>query len=484
MFTQKQRDIPNAAWLMAASAILVHFPLGQAYAFSVFNAPLSKLLGESLTAVGWIFSTAILILGMSAALLGKWVEKVGPRKAILTSAALWFAGFMVAAHGASNQSLTEIILGYGVLGGMGLGIGYISPVSTLIKFFPNRKGLATGIAICGFGGGALVGAPLAVLLMKHFADSPTQGIAEALLALGGIYLVFQLLAAVFAQKPPLGNAPSTTRGISNAPEGASVSEAIRTKPFWLVWTLLLLNVSAGIGILGQASKMGQDMMGWSPDISAGFVGLLSLANLAGRFGWSSLSDKIGRKMAYSLYTGLGALSYLLIAGAANIHFTWGFTLLFVLALSFYGAGFATIPAYLADLFGKKEVGAIHGRLLTAWSAAGVLGPLVVNAGRDALVAQGFSSGDAYSTVSCVLAGILAIAFIVNLSIHSKDSKHADMPQAGMQPIRTPKHSIINTAHGNASTLTLPTLAGAWLLALLPLAWGILQTLNKVAAMFH
>ncbi len=408
-------------WLMAAAALLIHFPLGQAYAFSVFNAPLAKLLGVSLTNVGWIFSIAIICLGLAAAVFGKWVEAVGPRLAMLASAILFFSGLCIAALGVAANSLPIVIAGYGVVGGIGLGIGYISPVSTLIKWFPDRRGMATGLAIMGFGGGALVGAPFAVNLMSYFKTSSSfGGVPETLLVMAITYLCFQLCAVAIARVPevdfkPAGWLPPTTEINSNAAE-FDVAQAVRTPQFWLLWAILLLNVSAGIGILGQASLMAQKMVGISPAAAAGFVGLLSLCNMAGRFVWSSFSDRIGRKAAYAMYAGVGAAAYWAIPYAAETGNMALFAGLFALVLSFYGAGFATIPAYLADMFGKREVGAIHGRLLTAWSLAGVVGPLVVNAGRDHLVQAGATDASAYSTVVYILGCLLVVEFALNLLV--------------------------------------------------------------------
>lgn len=435
-------------WLMAAAALLIHFPLGQAYGFSVFNGPLVKVLGSSLTSVGWIFSVAIIFLGLSAAVFGKWVERVGPRKAMLASALCFFSGFLVSALGVVMGSLPVIVLGYGVIGGTGLGIGYISPVSTLIKWFPDKRGMATGLAIMGFGGGALVGSPLAVNLMKYFSDgSQFAGIPATFLTMAVLYLGFQLSAAWIARIPfagyqPAGWVPSTVEAAHIASNGAddfSVSEAIRKPQFWLLWGILLLNVSAGIGILGQASLMAQKMVGISAAAAAGFVGLLSLCNMAGRFIWSSFSDKIGRKWAYAMYSGVGALAYWAIPGAAAAGNMLLFVALFALVMSFYGAGFATIPAYLADMFGKKEVGAIHGRLLTAWSMAGVIGPLVVNAGRDYLVkTEGLADAAAYSTVVYVLGGLLVAEFVLNLFVKAPGSSTSEDVAGMLSPQATSK----------------------------------------------
>jgi len=414
-------------WLMAAAALLIHFPLGQAYGFSVFNGPLVKVLGESLTNVGWIFSTAIIFLGLAAALFGKWVERVGPRLAMFVSAVLFASGLGLSALGVVMGSLTTVILGYGVIGGMGLGIGYISPVSTLIKWFPEKRGMATGLAIMGFGGGALVGAPLGVNLMAYFKETSSHaGIPETFATMAVIYFAFQMCAVMIARLPYTNHISASQNVKSSAATVQrgefSVSEAIRTPAFVLLWLVLLLNVSAGIGILGQASLMAQKMVGISAPAAAGFVGLLSICNMAGRIVWSSLSDKIGRKAAYAMYAGVGAAAYCSIpsaAAAANLPL---FVALFALVMSFYGAGFSTVPAYLADLFGKKEVGAIHGRLLTAWSLAGVVGPLVVNAGRDHLVNNGATDASAYSTVVYALGCLLVLEFVLNLLIRKPMSQ--------------------------------------------------------------
>jgi MFS family permease len=420
-------------WLMAAAALLIHFPLGQAYGFSVFNGPLSKVLGESLTNVGWIFSTAIIFLGLAAALFGKWVERVGPRVAMLASAVLFACGLLLSAVGVMSGSLAIVILGYGVVGGMGLGIGYISPVSTLIKWFPDKRGMATGLAIMGFGGGALVGAPLAVNLMGFYKNgSAHAGIPETFATMAVIYFAFQMCAVLIARLPR--SVPLAAHGMAHAAAPAvdgefTVSEAMKTPAFILLWLVLLLNVSAGIGILGQASLMAQKMVGITPAAAAGFVGLLSICNMAGRIVWSSLSDRIGRRAAYAMYAGVGAIAYCSIpsaAAAANLPL---FVALFALVMSFYGAGFSTVPAYLADMFGKKEVGAIHGRLLTAWSLAGVVGPLVVNAGRDYLVAHGATDAAAYSSVVYALGGLLVIEFVLNLLIRKPVQQPLDINTA-------------------------------------------------------
>jgi len=375
----------------------------------------------NLTPIGVIFSISIVMLGLSAALLGTWVEHSGPRKAMLTSAVCWVSGFLISALGVATDQLWLLYLGYGVVGGIGLGIGYISPVSTLIKWFPDRPGLATGLAIMGFGGGALIASPLSTKLLETYGSTPNDGIVPSFLTLAAIYAVAMTLGAFTARVPakdwaPKGWTPPTeSRGMRTA-ANVSARNAIRTRSFWLLWIVLFCNVTAGIGILEQASPMIQDFFAdVSAEEAAGFVGLLSLANMAGRFVWSSTSDVIGRKPTYVGYLGVGAVLYLLLATAGSTSL-FVFVLLSAVILSFYGGGFATVPAYLKDLFGGFEVGAIHGRLLTAWSAAGVAGPLIVNAIADFQTAQGAEGADLYRLSLFIMVGVLVVGFLANLGI--------------------------------------------------------------------
>ena len=376
-------------WLIPPAALAVHLSIGQVYAFSVFKEPLVEHFDTTLTPIGWIFSIGILMLGLSAALFGTWVERSGPRKAMFVAACCWGTGFLVAALGVATDQLWVVYLGYGVIGGIGLGIGYISPVSTLIKWFPDRPGMATGLAIMGFGGGALIAAPLSNKLLEVFASQPADAIAPAFVTLGIVYFVVMMLGAFTVRLPaaewkPAGPTPPTSTGRPSMITTANVTaaNAIRTPQFWLLWVVLCCNVTAGIGILEQAAPMVQDHFDTvSAAAAAGFVGLLSLCNMSGRFAWSSTSDLIGRKRMYMCYLGIGAVLYFLLASTGTASLLW-FVLLTGVILSFYGGGFATVPAYLKDLFGTIQVGAIHGRLLTAWAVAGVAGPLIINAIAD------------------------------------------------------------------------------------------------------
>jgi MFS family permease len=417
-------------WLVPPAALAIHLSIGQAYAFSVFNFPLAHSIGITqsapedwkLTTLGWIFSIAIVFLGLSAAVFGKWLERAGPRKAMFAAACCFGGGFMVSAIGVQLHQIWLLYLGYGVLGGIGLGLGYISPVSTLIKWFPDRPGMATGLAIMGFGGGAMIGAPLAAFLMEHFRTQTSTGVAQAMVAMGAIYFCTMLFGAWLVRLPPTGWRPPSYRAANaarlDAPADVSADQAIQTAPFWLLWGVLFLNVTAGIGVLGQASPMIQEMF---PDrvsaaAAAGFVGLLSLFNMGGRFVWSSVSDYIGRKATYTIFFVLGAALYALTPQTGHLGWIVAFVLGYGVIMSMYGGGFATIPAYLRDQFGTAQVGAIHGRLLTAWSAAGIAGPVLVNYIRDYQIEHGVAKADAYTVTMYIMAGLLIVGLVCNLLV--------------------------------------------------------------------
>ena len=426
-------------WLIPPAALAVHLSIGQVYAFSVFKTPLVEHFDTKLTPIGIIFSIAIVMLGLSAAIGGTWVERSGPRKAMFASACCWATGFVVAAAGVAAGQLWLVYLGYGVIGGIGLGIGYISPVSTLIKWFPDRPGLATGLAIMGFGGGALIASPLSDGLLGFFAASPADAIAPSFLTLGAIYLVVMMLGAFTVRLPadgwkPAGWEPEEETSHSLVTTGdVTASNAIRTPQFWLLWVVLFCNVTAGIGILEQAAPMIQDHFDTvSAAAAAGFVGLLSLCNMSGRFVWSSTSDVIGRKPIYMGYLGIGAVLYFLLASTGTASVAW-FVLLTGIILSFYGGGFATVPAYLKDLFGSLQVGAIHGRLLTAWSAAGIAGPLIVNVLADAAAGAGKSGADLYTLSLYVMVGVLVVGFAANLMIRPVADRWLEEPEREEEP---------------------------------------------------
>jgi MFS family permease len=437
-------------WLVPPAALCVHLCIGQAYAFSVFNKPLAQLLctaqqncvdlaktpgvsapvtGDwSIANIGWIFSIAIVFLGLSAAVAGKWVERVGPRMAMFVAALCFCGGLILSAGGVAAHQLWLIYLGYGVLGGCGLGIGYISPVSTLIKWFPDRPGLATGTAIMGFGGGALIGAPLAVTLMHYFASPTSNGVAPTMLTMGIAYFVWMLVGSFIVRVPPPGWAPAgyvppTTAAKLITNRHVLLEQAIKTPQFYLLWLVLFLNVTAGIGVLGQASLMIQEMFGVTAVAAAGFVGLMSIFNMGGRIFWASMSDFMGRKITYVIFFTLGIVLYFLVPTFGHMHSVVLFVIAFLIIISMYGGGFATIPAYLKDLYGSVNVGAIHGAVLTAWSAAGIAGPALINYIRQYQLAAGVPKADAYSVTMYIMAGLLVIGLICNLAIKALDERH-------------------------------------------------------------
>ncbi|MFM7248874.1 MAG: OFA family MFS transporter [Planctomycetaceae bacterium] len=517
-------------WLVPPAALCVHLCIGMAYGFSVFWLPLSRAVGidapvpcpegtgllARLAAttwdwdkplLGWIYTLFFVFLGSSAALFGPWLERVGPRRAGVVAAACWCGGLAIAALGVALHRLWIVWLGAGVIGGIGLGIGYISPVSTLVRWFPDRRGLATGMAIMGFGGGAMIGAPLAERLMRHFATPRSVGVWETLLTMAAIYLVFMLIGAFAYRVPPEGWSP---RGGGGAGRGAgeagaepvrclSAAEAIRTRPFWLVWLVLCLNVSAGIGVIGMASPMLQEMFGGRlvgrdvpfealdaadvarvAAVAAGFTGLLSLFNILGRFFWSALSDTIGRRALYAIFFAAGTFLYAAVPAIGRSGSVGLFCAVMCLILSMYGGGFAAIPAYLADLFGTGSIGAIHGRLLTAWSVAGILGPVLVNYLNQWQRAAGVPAARAYDRTMLVLAGVLAVGFVANAAIR--------VPRTTAAPALTGAGAGTGVAGGargeGASRASSWWLAAAfWLLVTLPLAWGVWETLRQTAALF-
>lgn len=440
-FFSKQRIIAEPGynrWMVPPAALAVHLCIGQAYAFSVFNNPLSRIIGITasapddwkLTTLGWIFSLAIVFLGLSAAFGGKWLEKVGPRLTMFVAACCFGGGFLVSALGVSLHQIWLVYLGYGVLGGIGLGLGYVSPVSTLIKWFPDRRGMATGMAIMGFGGGAMIGAPLSILLMDHYKSATSVGVIEAFIIMGCLYFVSMLIGSLAIRIPPKNWQPEgwVAPVIENdmiTKHHVHIDQALKTPQFYLLWLVLCLNVTAGIGVLGQASVMIQEIFkgAITAPAAAGFVGLLSLFNMGGRFFWSSASDYIGRKNTYFIFFIIGIGLYASVPSIGASGNVGLFIVMYALILSMYGGGFSTIPAYLADIFGTRYVGGIHGRLLTAWATAGVLGPVLVNYIREAQIEQGVAKADAYSVTMYIMAGLLSLGALCNLMIRPVHQKH-------------------------------------------------------------
>jgi MFS family permease len=484
-------------WLVPPAALCIHLCIGQAYAFSVFNLPLTKLLGIShsapgdwnLKTVGWIFSIAIAVLGASAALFGRWVEEGGPRRAMFTSGLLFAAGFVVSALGVNLHQLWLVFLGYGVLGGCGLGLGYISPVSTLIKWFPDRPGVATGMAIMGFGGGALIASPLSVWLMQKFSTPDHVGVAETFLVLGAGYFVFMMIGAALVRVPGAdfkpAAAPAPRKLVSS--HDVYVYDAVKTPQFWLLWGVLCMNVTAGIGVLGQASAMSQEIFPGRVTVvaAAGFVGLLSIFNMLGRFFWASTSDVIGRRNTYFCFFVLGIVLYALVPGTGEIGSVALFVACFVVILSMYGGGFATIPAYLRDLFGTRYVGAIHGMLITAWSVAGVLGPVLVNYIRQYQIDHGVAKAAAYNITMYIMAGLLLVGLLCNLLVKPVDARYHMQPDTDARgmPAQT-RVQASATAAGSAPTPTSSlSVFLAWALVGVPLLWGVYETLLNAMQLF-
>src|SRR5919107_2466033 len=453
-FLDRERTIAPRGynrWLIPPAALAVHLSIGEVYAFSVFKTPLVDHFGTKLTPIGIIFSIAIGMLGLSAAFGGRWVERAGPRKAMALAATCWGSGFLIGAVGVAVSQLWIVYLGIGVIGGIGLGIGYISPVSTLIKWFPDRPGMATGLAIMGFGGGALIASPLEDKLLSTFADKPEDALVGSFVVLGCVYFVAMMLGAAAVKVPaddwrPEGFTPPEKESRKLITRGnVTATNAIKTPQFWLLWTVLFCNVTAGIGILEQAAPMIQDFFRRAEGslvaagAAAGFVGLLSLFNMGGRFIWSSTSDYIGRKPIYMIYLGVGIVLYIVLATLGSTA-TWIFVITAAIIISFYGGGFSTAPAYLPDLFGTHHVAAIHGRLLTAWAAAGVAGPLIVNGVLDARGTPGQLTAGDYRPALFIMVGLLAVGFVANLLIRPVDSKWHESGRGDAATTATPEAS--------------------------------------------
>ena len=483
-------------WMVPPAALLIHLSIGMIYGFSIFWPELTMLIGSECSSsvtfiervfttscdwlrsdVVWTFAIAIVFLGMSAAVFGHWLEKAGPRKAGFAAAVTWGGGLMIASIGISLHQLWLIWIGAGVIGGIGLGLGYISPVSTLIKWFPDRRGLATGMAIMGFGGGAMIGMPLGDSLISAY------GVAQTFFIMGIIYFIAMTIGAFGYRVPANGWKPKnwnpsitkTTNMISK--NHVHVGVAHKTPQFWLLWGVLCLNVSAGIGVLSVAKPMFQEIAASSFDpliigaIATGFGALLSLANIIGRIFWASSSDFLGRKLTYAIFFSLGTALYLAAPWAG---------------LNQYIAAFATIPAYLADIFGTQHVGAIHGRLLTAWSLAGIIGPMLISYLREYQLALGIPTDQAYNASFKILALLLVGGFILNLLVKPVNKKffmtntELKKEQGALKGRST--GPIISSSKTNTSLqkIVLPL---AWMVVGVPIILGIFNALQKGIIIF-
>jgi MFS family permease len=517
-------------WLVPPAALCIHLCIGMAYGFSVFWLPLSRAIGLSapkacpdislwgelftttcdwkVASLGWMYTLFFVVLGVSAALWGGWLERAGPRKAGVVAACCWAGGLLIGAFGVYVHQLWIMWLGAGVIGGVGLGLGYISPVSTLIKWFPDRRGMATGMAIMGFGGGAMIGAPLANILINYFKTPTDVGVWKTFAAMGVIYFVFMMIGAFSYRVTPAGwkpdgwTPPSESKSMISE-HNVHLDNAHKTPQFWLIWWVLCLNVSAGIGVIGMASPMLQEIFAGKliglPElkfnalsveqktmiagIAAGFAGLLSLFNIGGRFFWASLSDYIGRKKTYYTFFILGIALYALAPTFAAMGSKLLFVLGFGIILSMYGGGFSTVPAYLADMFGTQFVGAIHGRLLTAWSAAGILGPVVVNYIREFQLAAGVPRDHLYNTTMYILCAMLIAGIICNYLIkpveakwHMSAEEVAKLQASGTQSAGTVQSGSFGIGKGGLDARA----ALFWLFVGIPLAWGVWKTLESAA----
>ncbi|MFC4561493.1 OFA family MFS transporter [Nocardiopsis mangrovi] len=491
-------------WLIPPAALAVHLSIGQAYATSVYKNSLVAHFDVGQTEIGVIFSIAIVMLGLSAAVGGTWVERNGPRKAMLVSAVCWSTGFLIGALGIATGQLWLLYLGYGVIGGIGLGIGYISPVSTLIKWFPDRPGLATGMAIMGFGGGALVATPVSDQLMGFYDPSYDSAVAGSVASGGALvglfvtlglgYLVLMTMGVLLIRVPPEGWRPAgfDPETVRRAPmittASVSAATAIRTPQFWLLWVVLFSNVTAGIGLLEHASPLIQDFFrdGTATAVTAvaagGFVGMLSLFNMAGRFGWSTASDRIGRKPVYIVFLGAGAICYTLLATVGGTS-TVLFVVLACVILSFYGGGFATVPAYLRDLFGTYQVGAIHGRLLTAWSAAGIAGPLIVNGFLDAEGEPGTLTQSAYQAPLFTMVAILAVGFAANLAIRPVAARFHEPEGTAAAPGPDLRAPGTGPQAPGGGTRRIPWLVLSWAVVALLLGYAVIRVALTAARLF-
>lgn len=529
-------------WFVPPAALAIHLCIGMSYGLSVFWLPLAQAIGidkpvscpdmtmfDALftTTCDWrvtdllvIFTLGIVFLGLSAAVFGGWLERAGPRKAGVAAALCWGGGFIISSFGVFIHQLWMLWIGLGVIGGIGLGLGYISPVSTLIKWFPDRRGMATGMAIMGFGGGAMIGSPLAVILMNGgnlisfgdwqlhldgFRSATSVGVWQTFLTLGIGYMVFMLGGAFGYRVPPEGWAPDgwTPKATTNAmitSGNVHLDNAHKTPQFWLIWMVLCMNVSAGIGVLAMASPMLQEIFAGAligqPEIpfgalneaqkisiaaiAGGFVSLLSLFNSGGRFAWASISDYIGRKQTYFVFFALGMVLYGLAPTLAHMGSTALFVAAFCVILSMYGGGFSTVPAYLADIFGTKFVGAIHGRLLTAWSTAGVVGPMVIGYIRDVQIAAGVPRALVYDRTMYILVGFLLVGLICNALVRPVHTKWMmDQNDTGAGAVKATTTGSFGIGLGGLSITALL----AWLAVGIPFTWGVWNTLSKAVALF-
>ena len=529
-FLSRQRTIAGSGynrWLAPPAALAIHLCIGMAYGFSVFWLPMSRMLPGAVTCSGgflaeltaancnWsvadvthIFETFIAMLGISAAIWGGWLERAGPRKAGFYAALCWGGGLILGGYGVMIHQLWLVFLGCGFIGGIGQGLGYITPVSALIKWFPDRRGMATGFAIMGYGGGAMIGSPLAVRLMSRFANDGTSGVSTTLMTMGAIYFIVMALGAFAFRVAPVGWKPAgwnaTVSGGNTMITGrhVHVNTAWKTPQFWLIWGVLCMNVTAGIAVISMASPMLQDVFGGRLlgvdahtaltgvqkaaiiAAAAGLVGLISLFNSLGRLFWASLSDFLGRKNTYFIFFALGIVLYCLLPTWGHLGLAPAFVASVCIIITMYGGGFATLPAYLADIFGTQMVGAIHGRLITAWSVAGVAGPALIAGLRDTQIAHGVAPNLVYDRTLYIMAGLLLIGLLCNLFVGPvKGSNYmTDDELAHERALQREDHAAANAttaAHGTFGWVG----AGAWLAVGIPFLIALSIAIKSTAALF-
>jgi MFS family permease len=528
-FLDRERIIARPGfnrWLVPPAALAIHLCIGMAYGFSVFWLPMSKLIPGAavcsqgfvaeLTASGcnWsvadvthIFETFIAMLGISAAIWGGWLEHAGPRKSGVIAAVCWGGGLILGGYGVMIHQLWLVYLGCGFIGGIGQGLGYITPVSTLIKWFPDRRGMATGFAIMGYGGGAMIGSPLAVWLMARFAQGGVAGVSMTLMVMGVIYFIAMSLGALGFRVPPAGWHPAGWTPATLAEGGMITSRHVhlnvawRTPQFWFIWGVLCLNVAAGIAVIAMASPMLQEVFGAKllgldahtvlsdtqkaalVAAAAGLVGLISLFNSVGRIFWASASDYLGRKNTYFVFFVLGMILYALLPTWGHLGLAGLFVASVCIILTMYGGGFATVPAYLADIFGTQMVGAIHGRLITSWSVAGVVGPALIAKLREAQLAAGIPKNLVYDRTLYIMAALLFIGFVCNLLVRPVNPKYYMTPEQlakerSLQREVREAATDVAVAPGAAG----PLVVGAWLAVGIPFLIGLYIALQKAAAL--
>ncbi len=531
-FLSRSRTVAGpgfSRWMAPPAALAIHLCIGMAYGMSVFWLPMTKLIANApascatqgfigqlfTTSCNWtvptvtpVFEIFIAVLGISAAIWGGWLEHAGPRKAGLFAALCWGGGLALVGFGVEIHQLWFIYLA-SVIAGIGQGLGYITPVSTLIKWFPDRRGMATGLAIMGYGGGAMIGAPLAVWLMtKKLGTLTAPDVAHTMMAMGAIYFVWMAAGALGFRVAPTGWKPAGYTGDAVSAKSlitagnVHLDRAWKTPQFWLIWLVLCLNVTAGIAVISMASPMFQEIFGAKlvgasssaaltvaqktaiAAAAAGLVGLISLFNSLGRLFWAALSDRIGRKnMYYSIFV-IGIVVYGLLPTWGHLGLPAIFVVSICIILSMYGGGFSTVPAYLADIFGPQMVGAIHGRLITAWSVAGVVGPYLIANLRQFQIAHGVPHAQVYDITLYIMAGLLFLGLICNALVTPVHDKHLMTDEEVARERALLKEDRVSAGAETAARGGFGVMAFlAWAAVGIPFLVGLYIAIEKAAKIF-